>query len=124
MDVLLTQHSIAMLNAILNNPRQLQPEAQIVVYKAPDPLAALEIVALIRWLESKVMEKQPNGKFSIPVAGWKGAVSKKSQLRLKDIVKHYEQWGLLTPNCIPYMELVYGLDGKSLDSDIVDVEMD
>lgn len=132
MDVTLTQSAVAMLNVLLNNPIQLYQNTiqtlggipPVVPYRAPDVVVALELVALVRWLENKVMEKQTDNRFKLPVDGWKGTLNKKSQLRLREVVKHYEQWGLLTPNCIPYMELVYGLEGKSLESDLVDVEKD
>lgn len=132
MELKLTQNAVAMLNVLLNNPRNLYSEAvqsfggitPVVPYKAPDVIVALELVALIRWLEDTLMERQSDGRFKLPEKGWSGVLGKRSYLRLKEIVKHYEMWGLLTHNCIPYMELVYGLEGKSLESDIVDIAAD
>jgi hypothetical protein len=134
MEILLSRNAIAILNVCVNEPRRLAPDfngmsgdpaiKQVVPYKAPDTVVALELVAITRWLENKVLLKQDDGRFMVPLTGWKGTISKKALLRLKEIVKHYEPWGLLTHNCAPYMELLYALDGKPIEADLVDVEKD
>lgn len=133
MDVNLTQSAIAMLNVLFNEPKRLYPESVpspmggvplLVPYKAPDTVAALEMVSIVRWMENKVMTKQPDGRFKLPPEGWKGSISKTAYRRIKEIIKYYETWGFLAPNCVAYMDLVYGMDGKLIDSDLLDVEKD
>lgn len=134
MEITLSRNACAILNVLINDPNRLLPGINpynataetkpVMPYKAPDTAVGLELVAISRWLENKVLLKREDGLFNVPLNGWKGNVGKKSLIRLKEIAKHYEPWGLLANNCAPYMELVYALDCKKIEDDLVDIGND
>lgn len=123
MEVILTVPAIGMLNILLNDPQRLLPGSPIKPYPVPDQAAAMEVIAIIKWLQSKLLVITPEGKLDpASLKPWRGHLNPVIHNRLKAIVKHYEPVGLLTHNVVAYMSLVRGLEGRSLGPEIIDIE--
>jgi hypothetical protein len=123
-EITLSAQAVAMLNIVLNDhsrllPQNLQP-SPVMPYRVPDQIAALEIASIVRWIQTKVVKRDESGRSY--VEKWSGTLNKRSILRIQHILKHYEQWGLLTHNCTAYLDLLYSLDGRSVEADLMDVE--
>jgi len=117
MKINFTEGGSFMMFAMLKNPHLLQQGTQ--QYKAPDQLAAFQVIRLIKFTEKNLTEKLEDGnrvKFKTGEFNLEASLVQ----RMKDIAKHFEQVGLLAGNCEAYLEFTYALEGKKIDSEIPD----
>ena len=123
-EISLSMPAIGMLNALLNDPQRLMPNVvpnPVKPYPVADSLVSLELLSIIRWLQTKVLVIGPDGRVG-KLAPWAGTLNKRTRQRLQSVCKHYESWGLMSHNCSAFLALTYALDGKSVEAELVDVE--
>jgi len=141
MNITLSRKALEMLDMIIRQPQRLpftDMEKPIKAYSANDTTGQEQIVALQKWLETKVLKKviiqkmqekdeiPEVAKYVVP-ASYEGSTVGLAKIyvkRLKEVMEHYQDMGKLTLMCEMYLELKFALEGKKMDVDDPTVELD
>jgi len=139
MDIVLSRKALQFLDMIIRQPHLLpfpDMETPIKPYAASDSTGAEQMIALQKWLETKVLKKvviqeldiekelPEVAKYVIPVGleEFKVGLAKTYISRVQEVMKHYVEIGRMTLICSMYTELQYALKGEKLDFDDPTVE--